>query len=60
MEKSSQIHLSPAALLLVKEGILPAGVQKSYGINTYEELQAVIKAGEYVVEINHRQIQDAP
>lgn len=50
MEKSSQIHLSPAAFLLAKEGILPAGVQKTYGINTYKELETVIKAGEYVVD----------
>ena len=37
--------------MLIAEGIMPAGVQKLYGINTYEELQTVIKAGEYVVEI---------
>jgi hypothetical protein len=50
MEKSSQITLTPGAVLLFKEGILPTGVQKTYGINTYEELKAVVDAGEYQVE----------
>ena len=50
MEKSSIIHLTPGAMLLFKEGELPSGVQKTYGIKTYGELKAVIDAGEYVVE----------
>jgi hypothetical protein len=50
MEKSSNVHLTHSALLLFKEGILPAGVQKTYGINTYEELKAVVNAGEYEIE----------
>ena len=50
MEKSSSIHLTPSAFLLFKEGILPSGIQKTYGINTYKELETVISAGEYKIE----------
>ena len=50
MEKNSQIHISPATLLLFKEGIVSAGVERKYGIKTYEALKAVIDAGEYIIE----------
>lgn len=50
MEKSSQIHISPATMLLFEEGIVSAGVERKYGIKTYEQLKAVIDSGEYVIE----------
>lgn len=50
MEKSSKIHITPGAMVLFSEGVLPSGVQKTYGIKTYGDLKAVIDSGEYIVE----------
>jgi len=50
MEKSSKVRLTKGAMLLFKEGILPSGVQRNFGINTYKELKTAIDAGEFEVE----------
>lgn len=50
MEKSSAITLSEAQILLYKEGMLPAGVVRNYGISSLAELTKVIEAGEYTMK----------